>query len=62
MTELHDQHKVEIPAEYFTPLPPKVDDNYMAPGQKDRENRLRVFHSKMTHDVPEYQDYQMELF
>lgn len=54
---------LSLPAEYYTPTPPKVDDNYMANlKQKERVERLRQSGSILTNQCPAYNSEQLDFF
>lgn len=60
--ECCDEHHLPIPDEYYIPLPPKVDQNYMANlRQKKRVERLRASGEKLTRKCPKYNTEQMSI-
>lgn len=49
-----------LPSEYYYPIPPLVDDNYIANlNQKGRVKRLRQFGSDLTTKKTEFDDQQL---
>lgn len=61
--DLCDKYNQELPVEYFLPVPPEVDNKYMADMKCPRAERMRKFwHEKITHKCPDYNSEQLTLF
>ena len=57
------ENNLTLPEEYYSPLPPKVGNNYMANlKQKERINRLKQFGSELTTRRIEYDEQQLSPF
>lgn len=57
------ENKLPLPEEYFLPLPPEVNNNYMAGlNQKRRAGGLRQRGEKLTTKKVKYDENQLSLF
>ncbi len=60
--EICSQEGFAVPEEFYFPVPPKVNDNYMANlDQKDRVKRLRQYGSVLVTGKVEFDKSQMSL-
>ena len=56
------ENGLPLPAEWYLPVPPAVDENYMANfEQTDRVKRLNQTGKTLTHEVPDTID-QLKMF
>lgn len=63
IVQICEENSLALPEEYYLPLPPEVDDKYMAKlDQKERVQRIRHRGGKLTTKKAEYDDTQMSLF
>lgn len=61
--ELCRIHDVRLPSEYYLPVPPEVDNEYMASmKQKERVQRLKQSGNNLTNKKVKYDDFQLALF
>lgn len=59
---LCNENSLPLPAQWYLPIPPEVDEDYMANlEQTDRVKRLRQSGNTITHKVPEATD-QLTMF
>lgn len=62
MRNLKEEYGLPLPDEYFAPLPPEVNNDYMANlTQKERVERLRQFGNKLTTKKTDYDSNQMSM-
>lgn len=62
MRNLKEEYGLPLPDEYFAPLPPEVNNDYMANlTQKERVERLRQFGNKLTTKKTDYDSDQMSM-
>lgn len=62
IVEICEENDWALPAEYFLPLPPEVQDGYMANlDQEKRVKRLQQSGQKLTTEKVEYDEKQMRL-
>ena len=63
ISELCEENGLPLPEEYYLPLPPAVDRNYMANlKQKERVKRLQQFGDVLTTRKVKYKEEQLSLF
>ena len=61
--EICKKMEVELPEEYYIPIPPVADNGYMANmKQKNRVQRLVAFGNELTRKKPSYDENQLCLF
>lgn len=63
MANICEENNLSLPSEYYFPLPPVVDNNYMANlKQKERVERLRCMGNRLTTKKKNYDEQQLSLF
>ena len=63
IAQICEENRLPLPEEYYLPLPPKVDGEYMAKlDQKERVQRLRQEGRKLTTKKAKYDEAQLSLF
>lgn len=62
IVEICKQNGLELPTEYYLPVPPQVPEEYMANlDQKERVKRLRQMGETLTTEKVDYDDKQLRL-
>lgn len=62
IVEICEKNGLEIPTEYYLPVPPQVPEEYMANlDQKERVKRLRQMGETLTTEKVDYDDKQLRL-
>lgn len=62
IVEICEQNGLELPTEYYLPVPPQVPEEYMANmDQKERVERLKITNEKLVQRHIEYDDKQLRL-
>lgn len=63
MIEICDTENLDLPAEYYLPLPPVVPNGYMANAkQEERIRKLQAFGHTLVFKKPVYDELQLTFF
>ncbi len=62
IAEICKENSIELPDIIGVPVPPEVNNGYMADLKCDRAQRLRQFRDNLVHSKIDYRDDQLVLF
>lgn len=63
ITKICEESRLTLPEEYYLPLPPEIDNGYMARlDQEERVQRLMQSGQKLTTKKVKYDEMQLSLF
>ena len=63
IAKICEENRLTLPEEYYLPLPPEIDNGYMARlDQKERVQRLRQSGQELTTKKVKYDEMQLSLF